>query len=104
MLQINAEGGDPRNFGFEYERSVLDATKSYLSKEIQFFTSKNIDKWSRIITRMSDNYNGLFEKEVYDYLKDFDFEKEKKYGLLRYYRQNFFSIVKRKLKGIIRRG
>ena len=102
MLQINAEGGDPRNFGFEYERSVLDATKSYLSKEVQFFTSKNIDKWSRIITRMSDNYNGLFEKEVYDYLKDFDFEKEKKYGLLRYYRQNFFSIVKRKLKGIIR--
>ena len=104
MLQINAEGGDPRNFGFSYERSVLDTTKAYLRKEIQFFTHKNIDKWSRIITRMSDNYDGLFEKEVYDYLKDLDFEKEKKHGLWRYYRQNFFSIVKRKLKGIIRRG
>lgn len=77
MLQINAEGGDPRNFGFAYERSVLDTTKVYLRKEIQFFTAKNIDKWSRIITRMSDNYDGLFEKEVYNYLKDFDFEREK---------------------------
>lgn len=104
MLQINAEGGDPRNFGFAYERSVLDTTKVYLRKEIQFFTAKNIDKWSRIITRMSDNYDGLFEKEVYNYLKDFDFEREKSIGLWRYYRQNFFSIVKRKLKGIIRRG
>lgn len=104
MLQINAEGGDPRNFGFAYEHSVLDTTKAYLGKEIQFFTHKNIDKWGHIITRMRDNYNGLFEKEVYNYLKDFDFEKEKKHGLWRYYRKNFFSIVKRKLKGIIRRG
>lgn len=104
MLQINAEGGDPRNFGFAYEHSVLDTTKAYLGKEIQFFTHKNIDKWGRIITRMSDNYDGLFEKEVYDYLKNFDFEKEKRHGLWRYYRQNFFSIVERKLKGIIRRG
>lgn len=77
MLQINAEGGDPRNFGFAYEHSVLDTTKAYLGKEIQFFTHKNIDKWGRIITCMSDNYDGLFEKEVYDYLKNFDFEKEK---------------------------
>ena len=91
MLQINAEGGDPRNFGFAYEHSVLDTTKAYLGKEIQFFTHKNIDKWGRIITRMSDNYDRLFEKE-------------KKHGLWRYYRENFFSIVKRKLKGIIRRG
>ena len=104
MLQINAEGGDPRNFGFAYEHSVLDTTKAYLGKEIQFFTQKNIDKWGRIITCMSDNYDGLFEKEFYDYLKNFDFEKEKKHGLWRYYRENFFSIVKRKLKGIIRRG
>ena len=104
MLQINAEGGDPHSFGFAYEHSVLDTTKAYLRKEIQFFTAKNIDKWKRIIARMSDNYDGLFEKEVYNFLKDYDFEKEKKRGLIRYYRENFFSIVKRKLKGIIKRG
>ena len=104
MLQINAEGGDPHNFGFAYENSVLDTTKAYLKKEVQFFTTKNIDKWGRIITRMGENCDGLFEKEVYDYLKNFDFEKEKKIGLLRYYRKNFFSILKRKLKGIIKKG
>lgn len=103
MLQINAEGGNPRNFGFAYGESVLDTTKAYLRKEVQFFTNKNIDKWRRIITRMGENYDGLFEKEVYDHLKDFDFEREKKSGLLRYYRENFFAILKRKLKGIIKR-
>lgn len=104
MLQINAEGGDPRDFGFAYERSLVDTTKAYLRKEIQFFTAKNIDKWGHIIARMGENYDWLFEKEVYDYLKDFDFEKEKRQGLWRYYRENFFSIIKRKLKGVIRRG
>lgn len=104
ILQLNAEGADPHNFGFAYEHSLLDTTKAYLRKEIQFFTQKNTDKWGRIITRMGENYDELFEKEVYDYLKSFDFETEKKRGLWRYYRKNFFSIVKRKLKGIIRKG
>lgn len=104
MLQINAEGGDPRNFGFAYDRSVLDTTKTYLRKEIQFFTNKNIDKWGRIITRMNENYDGLFDKKVYDYLKDYNFEREKKIGLFRYYRENFFSILKRKIKQFFKRG
>lgn len=53
---------------------------------------------------MGENYDELFEKEVYDYLRTFDFETEKKRGLWRYYRENFFSIVKRKLNGILRKG
>ena len=104
MLQLNAEGGDPHNFGFAYERPLLDTTKAYLRKEIQFFTSKNIDKWGHIIAHMSKNYDKLFDTEVYDYLKNYNFEKEKKCGLWRYYRENFFSIITRKLKGIIKRG
>ena len=104
MLQLNAEGGDPRHFGFGYELSVLHTTGMFLKKEIQFFTSKNIDKWERIICRMGENYENMFEKDVYNYLKNYDFEEEKKRGLWRYYRENFFSIIKRKLKGIIRRG
>lgn len=104
MLQICAEGGDPHNFGFNYEQSIFDTTKAYLRKEIQFFTPKNIDKWGRIIARMEENYDGLFEKKVYDYLKNFNFEKEKKIGLFRYYRKNFFSILKRKIKQFLKRG
>lgn len=104
MLQICAEGGDPHNFGFDYEQSIFDTTKAYLRKEIQFFTPKNIDKWGRIIARMEENYDGLFEKKVYDYLKNFNFEKEKKIGLFRYYHKNFFSILKRKIKHFLKRG
>lgn len=104
MLQINAEGGNPHDFGFESERSVTEDTITFLKNEIQFFTDKNIDKWRRIIARMGNNYESLFEKKVYDYLKNYDFEKERKRGLFRYYRKNFFSILKRKMKCIIKRG
>lgn len=70
---------------------------------------KELDKdhivfWRDIIARMAQNYNELPDKETADYLTLFNFEKEKRECLWRYYRENFFSIVKRKLKGIIRRG
>lgn len=104
MLQINAEGGNPLDFGFACEQSLLDTVTEFLNREIQFFTTKNIDKWKRIIARMGENYDNVFEKSVYDFLKDYDFEEEKKFGLLRYYRKNFFSIIKRKLKGVVKKG
>ena len=104
MLQLNAEGGDPHNFGFSYDTSVLDAVTIYLGKEIQFFTTKNIDKWRCIICRMEENYGNLFDKNVYEYLKDYNFEKEKKIGLWRYYYKNFFSILRRKIKNLFIRG
>lgn len=104
MLQLSAEGGDPKNFGFSYNGSLLDVTQLYLKNEVQFFTAKNIDKWQRIITRMGDNYEGIYDKSVYEYLKKFDFVKEKRRGLWRYYYKNFFSIVKRKINTVVRRG
>ena len=104
ILQINAEGGNPANFGFHFDSSVLDITERYLWKEIQFFTAKNIDKWGKIIQRMRDNYENIYDKAVADFLFTYDFEKEKRRGLCRYYRTNFFSILKRKIKGLLTRG
>lgn len=100
ILQINAEGGDPRNFGFFYTGTVKDVTSAYLDKEIQFFTTKNINKWGNIIRRMQQNYAEVYDKSSADYLSAYAFEREKKRGLYRYYRRNFFAIIKRKVKGL----
>ena len=104
MLAIIAEGGDINEYGFSITTPFLIALKGFLHENVRELDHDHIVFWQNIITRMGENYDGLFEKEVYDYLKDFDFEREKKIGLLRYYRVNFFSILKRKLKGVIKRG
>ena len=104
MLQLNAEGGDPKDFGFSYGTSILDTTQRFLRKEIQFFTGKNIDKWQHIIQRMGENLSESFDKDIYDYLVDYDFEKEKRIGLLRYYYENFFTILKRKTYVAVKKG
>lgn len=104
MLQIHAEGGDPADFGFAYEGSLLLHLKKYLDKEVQFLSEKNIQWWRSTIDRMQENYDGVFDKATVDFLVEYDFEKEKKRGLWRYYRRNFFSILKRKIKGLLTKG
>lgn len=104
MLQLHAEGGDPACFGFAYEVSLLNQLQKFLDREVQFLSAKNVDKWSRIIARMQENYDNVFDKRVADFLRDYDFEREKKKGLWRYYRRNFFSIIKRKIKGLLTKG
>lgn len=104
MLQLHAEGGDPSCFGFSYKGSLLEQLQRFLDREVQFLSSKNVDKWSKIITRMQENYDNVFDKDVVDFLRDYDFAREKKRGLWRYYRRNFFSILKRKIKGLLTKG
>ena len=104
MLQIHAEGGDPACFGFAYEGSLLDQLQRFLDRDVQFLSEKNISKWSKIVARMQENYDGVFDKATVDFLVEYDFEKEKKRGLWRYYRRNFFSILKRKIKGLLTKG
>lgn len=104
MLQLNAEGGNPADFGFFYEGTLAEQVKRYLYDEIQFFTPKNIDKWGRIIRRSAENIDNVYDREIVTFLESYDFAKEKKRGLPRYYARNFFHILSRKLKGLFGRG
>ena len=104
MLQLHAEGGDPACFGFSYKGSLLNQLQRFLDREVQFLSPKNVDKWSKIIVRMRENYDNVFDKDVADFLRDYDFAREKKRGLWRYYRRNFFSILKRKIKSLFTKG
>ena len=46
---------------------------------------------------MLENYDMIEDKEFVDWFLNFDFDKAKREGLRRYYSQNFFSILRRKL-------
>lgn len=104
MIGIVAEGGNVNDFGFHVEGNFCEALAAFLRDNVKELDKDHIVFWRDIIARMAQNYNELPDKETADYLTLFNFEKEKRECLWRYYRENFFSIVKRKLKGIIRRG
>jgi hypothetical protein len=46
---------------------------------------------------MKENYSLIENKEFVDWFLSLDFSKMKKKALKKYYLQNFFSIIKRKL-------
>ena len=104
MIGIVAEGGNVNDFGFHVEGNFCEALAAFLRDNVKELDKDHIVFWRDIIARMAQNYNELPDKETADYLTLFNFEKEKRECLWRYYRENFFSIIKRKLKGIIKRG
>ena len=104
MIGIIAEGGNVNDFGFHIEGSFCEALKSFLRNNVKELDGDHIVFWQDIIARMSENYDELPDKDTVDFLMTYDFQREKKLCLWRYYRENFFSIVKRKLKGILRKG
>ena len=53
--------------------------------------------WPDSIRRMKKNYEEIEDKEFVDWFLEYDFVKKRKKALRRYYKTNFFKIVKRKL-------
>ncbi len=97
MLAIVAEAGSLKSFGFVLSDTFLNTLKAFLQTSILEIDANHAPFWRDIIKRMGENYDNLLEPEVYDYLKDFDFESARRAWLLQYYRKNFFKILKRKL-------
>lgn len=102
ILGIIAEGADINDFGFDYEEETL--TQHWINvldrkAGLMGFHNEAISHWPHIIRRMKENYDHMTQeqKEFVDWFLSFDFKKAKRKGLLRYYRKNFFSILKRKL-------
>ena len=100
ILGIIAEGGNIRDFGFNIEGSLRDHWVDVLGRKagLMSFKSEEFIHWPHIKRRMLENYENIEDKEFVDWFLNFDFDKAKRQGLIRYYRQNFFSILKRKLK------
>jgi len=100
ILGIVAEGGNIKDFGFNIEGSLKDHWIDVLYRRagLMSFKSEKFIHWPHIKKRMKENYDIIQDKEFVDWFLTFDFDKAKRDGLLRYYRKNFFSIIRRKLK------
>jgi hypothetical protein len=101
VLGIVAEGGDPKDFGFCMDKPLTEHWQSVMDRRagLMGFGSEKEIHWPHIRRRMKENYATMNDeqKAFVDWFLNFDFDKAKKEGLRRYYRQNFFSILKRKL-------
>ncbi len=99
ILGIIAEGGNIKDFGFNIDGSLKDHWIGVLHRRagLMSFKSEKFIHWPHIKKRMLENYVNIDDKEFVDWFLTFDFDKAKRDGLWRYYRQNFFSILKRKL-------
>ena len=99
ILGIVAEGGDIKNFGFNINGSLKDHWIKVLSEKagLMSFKSEKFIHWPHIKKRMLENYDIIEDKEFVDWFMNFNFDRAKRKGLIKYYRKNFFSIIKRKL-------
>ena len=101
VLGIVAEAADVTDFNFYHHGTLKQHWQDVIYRKggLMSFKSEKVLHWPYIIARMKENYNKMTaeQQEFVDWFLNFDFDKAKKEGLRRYYRQNFFSILKRKL-------
>ena len=103
ILEIVAENGDVRNFGFDIQTTLKSHWEDVMNRKLYSFGIEGEEKkhWPDTIFRMHQNYNEIEDKEFVDWFLNYDFKMHRKKALRKYYSQNFFSIIKRKLKNII---
>lgn len=105
MLALAAEGADDLGkFGFELDNTLLNKLKVFISKDAMELDKNHIVFWYDIISIMGKNYDSLYYKEVYDYLKNLDLNKARKNAILNHYKKDFIVIVKRKLSKLFKKG
>ena len=101
VLGLVAEAADLKDFGFYLDKPLKDHWYDvmYRRSGLMSFKSERVLHWPYIIPRMKENYDKMTQeqKEFVDWFLTLDFEKMQKESRMRYYKQNFFSILKRKL-------
>jgi hypothetical protein len=97
-----AEAADIRDFGFYIDEPLKQHWIDVLRRRgaLLGFSYEHTLHWVHTIPRMKENYDKMTDeqREFVDWFLSFDFDKAKKKAVRKYYRQNFFSILKRKLK------
>lgn len=101
VLGLVAEAVDIRDFGFYINKPLKEHWEDVMSRHagLMSFKSERVLHWPYIIPRMKANYDKMSQeqREFVDWFLSFDFAKAKREGLKKYYRKNFFNILKRKL-------
>lgn len=99
IVAIVAEGGDIEKFGFHIDAPLKEYFSRLMQDEIVKFNISGESRlhWPATKKRMIENYDNIKDHEFVDWFLHFDFAKQRKKAIRRYYRKNFFSILKRKL-------
>lgn len=101
VLGLTAEVVDARDFGFQTDKPLKEHWQEVMFRRsgLMSFKSEQVLHWPYIIPRMKANYDKMNQeqRDFVDWFLTFDFEKEQRASRMKYYRQNFFSILKRKL-------
>lgn len=102
IMALIAEGADLQKFGFIVPYPRMDFYRDYFEKNIALWGVKNesISHWPHIINRIKENKANIKEIEFVNWFLNYNFIKEKKKAVYRYYCRNFFHILKRKLFSI----
>lgn len=100
ILEIIAANGDIKNFGFQIEGSLKEYWEGTLDKILWNFDVKgeSLKHWPDSIKAMKDQYSTINDKEFVDWFLQYDFIKARKIAKRKYYKDNFWAILKRKLK------
>lgn len=100
ILEIVAENGNIQNFGFEINRPLKEHWVNVFERKIYGFGVEGERKkhWPDSIKRIKENYEKIEDKEFIDWFLSYDFIGERKKALRKYYKDNFWSIVCRKIK------
>lgn len=98
IIGLVAENANPRNFGFDIKGSLVEHWKKIIDRDVALWGPEKENYYYGLSAqRMIENYDSIENKEFVDWFLSLDFSKMKKKALKKYYRQNFFSIIKRKL-------
>lgn len=100
ITELVAENANPQDFGFvDIKGSLKQHWERIVNRDIALWGTAKEGYYYYYYSakRMRENYANIEDKEFVDWFLNFDFDKAKKEGLKRYYRQNLLSILKRKL-------
>lgn len=99
MLALLSEGAkDVSLFGFELDKDFLDALKEFIQTSAMELDHDHAVFWKDIIERMRINYDSMYRKDVYEYLKTIDFSQAKRNAVINHYRKDYKEILRRKLR------
>ena len=103
IVAIVSEGGNPADFGFPIEGNLLEHWQKIFHERAGLWDLESEDSLAYYFTRqrMRENYDRIEYKDFVDWFLNLDVKKEKRDGLLRYVRKNFFSIIKRRLRSYL---
>lgn len=100
ILGLIAEGANIEDFGFKIDEPLLKYYQRYFKENITFFGVANESQthWPHIIKRMHENYHELTDyQDFINWFLNYNFKKEKRKAIFKYYFFHFFSIIKRKI-------